>query len=172
MLGSMSVNSVSRISRMAPIVTESPTMNRVEWDGAFFDGVTPSSQPVKLRVLSDELQVWTSMGDMRSWPYEQLRQTQGFYAGQQIRLETGGSPIQALAIADNEFLDAVHHIAGSRSGHFHRRDQRSWRIPFLVFAAFSIIGIGFWFYSNGVPSLANFLSQQVPVSWEERIGKT
>ena len=157
---------------MDQIITTSPTANQVEWNGAFFGGDTPSSQPVKICVVSEGLQVWTSTGERLWWPYEQFRQTQGFYAGQQIRLETIGSPAQAITISDEGFLDAVQSIAGSRGRYFHRRSQRSWRLLFTIVAALTITGMGFWLYIQGVPGLANLASQRVPVSWEERMGKT
>jgi len=146
-------------------------MQRVEWDGMFFDGVLLSAKPVKVLVLPEGLEVWTGTGEIAGiWPYAQLRQTQGFYTGQVIRLETSGSPPNVLTVSDNEFLDAVHQVAGPRSRHFHRRLQLRWRVLFVVLAALSIIGIGGWLYTQGVPRLANLASQRVPVSWEERIG--
>lgn len=160
------------MSPMDQIITTFPTANQVEWNGAFFGGDTPSSQPVKICVVSEGLQVWTSTGEMLWWPYEKFRQTQGFYAGQQIRLETIGSPTQTITISDEGFLDAVQSIAGSHGRHFHRRSRRSWRLLFTIVAALTITGMGFWLYTQGVPSLANLASQRVPVSWEERMGKT
>ncbi len=157
---------------MHHIDTAFPAANPVEWTGALFDGLTPSAQPVRICVLSDGLQVWPTTGDMLWWPYEQFRQTQGFYAGQQIRLETIRPPTQTLTILDEGFLDAVQSIAGSRAQHIHRRVRRPWRVLFTTVAALVIIGLGLWLFRHGVPSLAKFMSQRVPVSWEERMGKT
>jgi Zn-dependent protease with chaperone function len=157
---------------MNQIITASPTSNQVEWNGAFFGGDTPSSQSVKICVASEGLHVWTNAGERLWWPYEQFRQTQGFYAGQQIRLETIGTPTQAITISDERFLDAVQSIAGSRGRNFHRRSRRSWRPLFTIVAALTIAGMGFWLYIQGVPSFARLAAQRVPVSWEEQMGKT
>ena len=137
----------------------------------FFDGVQPSAQSVKVLVLPEGLRLWMNTGEIADWSYAELRQTQGFYAGQQVRLETSGFPPKALTVSEEGFLDAVHHVGGLRSKHFHRPKQRHWRLPLTVLAGLSIVGMGVWLYFHAVPSLANVAAQRVPVAWEEQLGK-
>ena len=157
---------------MTTIGTPPSAGNLLEWDATFFDGVSPSPRSVKLFVMPDGLQIGKAVDGGVLWRYEHLRQTQGFYAGQQIRLETCGAQPQVLTISDENFLDAVHRIAGTRVAHFHRQDERSRWPLWVALAAIGVICIAFWVYVEGVPGLAKLASQYVPVSWEEKIGKT
>ncbi len=155
---------------MTTIVTSTPAGNLYEWDATFFDGVNPTPRPVKVSVMSNGLQIGKVTDGEVLWLYEHLRQTQGFYAGQQIRLETCGSQPQVLTISDANFLEAVHRIAGNRVAHFHRHDERSRRPLGVIFAGIGIVCIGLWVYVEGVPSLAKLASRYVPISWEEKTG--
>ncbi len=77
-----------------------------------------------------------------------------------------------MTVSDERFLNAVHMAAGERGRHFHRPVQRKWRVSFTIFAALSIVGIGAWLYIEGIPSLANLVTEKVPVTWEEQVGKS
>ena len=47
----------------------------------------------------------------RFWPYGELRQTQGSYAGEEVRLERGGELPEVLVVADSAFLADLHEIS-------------------------------------------------------------
>jgi len=55
--------------------------------------------------------VRTESGATLWWPYGEVRQTQGSYAGEQVRLERGGDLPEALLVADADFLASLHGIS-------------------------------------------------------------
>jgi hypothetical protein len=61
-----------------------------EWSAHYLDGQTPLRHPVTVRVMRTGLEVTTAGGPARFWPYGEVRQTQGFYEGEEVRLERGG----------------------------------------------------------------------------------
>ncbi|MDH5741698.1 MAG: M48 family metallopeptidase [Nitrospira sp.] len=156
---------------MTTIGKSPPSSNFHEWDANLFDGVSPSPQPIKVSVMPNGLHIGRLVDEGVLWRYDNLRQTQGFYAGQQIRLETCGSPSQVLTISDANFLDVVHHIAETRVAHFHRPGEQSRRPLWIIAATIGIICIGVWMYVEGLPSFTKLVSQYVPISWEEKTGK-
>jgi len=76
-----------------------------EWQAYYLDGQTAIRHPATVRLMRQGLEVQTSGGWTRFWPYTELRQTQGFYEGEEVRLERGGDLSEALLIPDVGFLD-------------------------------------------------------------------
>ena len=66
---------------MTAIGTSPPTGNLHEWDASFFDGVSPSRQPVKVSVMSDGLQIGKIVEEGVLWRYENIRQPKAFIQG-------------------------------------------------------------------------------------------
>jgi predicted Zn-dependent protease len=105
------------------------------------------------------------------WPYEETRQTQGFYAGEQVRLERGGEHPEVLLIDDTLFLEILQQVAPEVAGRFHDPAQRARRVKLTVLAALGILGITAILYLWGIPALAALLAPRVPQAWEERLGE-
>lgn len=142
------------------------------WPGRYLDGVTAHPESVTVTPAAHGLEIRRADGSLMVWRYLDVRQTQGNYHGEQVRLERGTKTVEALVVDDTAFLSRLHRIAPRVSGRFHDPTSRS-RRPFLVAAAFVVaivlsIGIYFW----GIPATATFLAEQVPVSWEEELGRT
>jgi predicted Zn-dependent protease len=118
------------------------------------------------------LHVTTERGDTLWWPYEEIRQTQGFYSGEQVRLERGGEFAEALLVSDTSFLTQLHQIAPELATRFHDPARRGARLRLVLIAALASIGILTVLYLWGIPALAAFVASRVPVSWEERLGRS
>ena len=73
---------------------------RRTWDGSYFDGRSSQRHRVTITVMPTGLQVVREDGSTLWWPYDQIRQTQGSYAGEQVRLEKGGDLPEALVVTD------------------------------------------------------------------------
>ena len=90
--------------------------------------------------MGEGLEVTTASGWVRLWPYPDIRQTQGFYEGEEVRLERGGELAEAVIVSDPAFLHSLHEAAPRPSG-FHDPAGRGRRVRLTVLAGVAVIGI-------------------------------
>lgn len=144
---------------------------QLQWSGYYLDGQsahrrrgTIHLEPTSLRILLDD-------GSALIWSYAEITQTQGSYAGEQVRLERGGELAEALLIDDSAFLAAFHQLLPDRASRFHNPAKRQQRLRLTIIAgcasAVLILGLYIW----GIPTLALLAAPWVPVSWEEELGQ-
>ena len=145
------------------------------WEGVYFDGRTASRQAVKVTVTGNALHIVKQDGKESGpdlwWPYEEIRQTQGFHSGEQVRLEKGDELPEAIVVDDDMFLAAIHQIAPDAPARFHNPAHRSLRLQFLLLAGAGAILVVWALYFWGIPLLADRAAARVPVSWEEQLGR-
>ena len=144
---------------------------RTEWEAHYLDGQTAVRQPAAVRLMREGLEVTTAGGWTRLWPYREIRQTQGFYEGEEVRLERGGALPEALIISDAAFLQSLHQAAPHMSSRFHDPADRGRRLRLVIVAGGAIIAITATLYLWGIPLLAAFVAPRVPVAWEESLGR-
>jgi Zn-dependent protease with chaperone function len=143
---------------------------QIDWEGFYLDGRTAARQRARVRLMRSGVEVITEGGLTFLWPYDQVHQTQGFYAGEQVRLEKGGEIAEALLISDAAFLTALHEIAPGLRMRFHDPARRQTRVELTLLAALAVIGIALALYQWGIPLLAAIVAPRVPIAWEERLG--
>src|SRR2546428_1745050 len=100
---------------------------RAAFDGHYLDGRSAARQPATIRLTATGLDIALESGATLWWPFAEVRQTQGFYAGQQIRLERGAPLPAVLLVDDVGFLAALHAAAPVLTPRFH--DPRRPRAP-------------------------------------------
>ena len=71
---------------------------RWEWEGLYYDGRTAARESVTLSLEGTRLRIRRSDGSTVLWPLSLIRQTQGSLSTEQIRLEFGDEPTQALLV--------------------------------------------------------------------------
>ena len=145
---------------------------QTEWEGHYLDGKTALRHRAAVRLLRTRLEITTESGVTTWWPYGEMRQTQGFYEGQEVRLERGGNLPEVLLIRDPAFLMSLHRLAPETAGRFHDPGRRRMRIALTVLAALGAVGVTATLYVWGIPVMASIVSPRVPPSWEERLGRT
>jgi hypothetical protein len=64
---------------------------RTDWDGHYLDGRTPVRRPARLRLTRAGIEISPEGGATAFWPYGEVRQTQGWHAGEEVRLERGAT---------------------------------------------------------------------------------
>jgi predicted Zn-dependent protease len=143
----------------------------MEWSGHYLDGQTAQRQTAIITFTEKGLKVTTERGKGFFWPFREIRQTQGFYPGEQIRLEWGGPNPEILLIAEDEFLNALHHLAPDQVAHFHFPTRRNRRLKLTLLAALFTIGSSLTLYFWGIPAVASIIAPHVPLAWEERMGE-
>jgi predicted Zn-dependent protease len=141
------------------------------WDAHYLDGRTAARQRARVHLLPASLEIVTENGARLSWPYGDVRQTQGAYAGEPVRLERGGELPEALLVADSAFLTALHTITPVASRRFHDPARRRRRVPLVVAAGLAAVAIGAVLYLWVIPAVASAVAARVPVAWEERLGR-
>lgn len=142
-----------------------------EWPGVYFDGHSAARIPATIRPMQTGLEISLKDGPTLWWPYGEIRQTQGSYAGEQVRLERGQPLPEAVIVDDQSFLTALGRHAPGWGGRF-RHPKRWWLrerliISSVVTAMVGSAAIYFW----GVPALVAVVAPHVPIAWEEQLGR-
>jgi beta-barrel assembly-enhancing protease len=138
--------------------------------GHYLDGRSAARRPVSVRLAQTGFEITQEDGARLWWPLREVRQTQGFYAGEQIRLERGRPLLETLLIDDPVFLRALRATAPAFGRRFHDPRRRRSRLFLTIAAAATSIAAGVVLYLWAIPAAAGLLAERVPVSWEERLG--
>ncbi len=143
---------------------------QLDWNAAYLDGRTPVRRPATVRLTRTGLEITlTETGTRLFWPFREIRQTQGTYAGEQVRLERGGELAEALLVGDIRFLSAARSVSPD-AAHLHNPATRRFRFELTVAALLAAIGLALGMYFVGIPAFASVASARVPVAWEETLG--
>jgi predicted Zn-dependent protease len=145
---------------------------RTDWQGSYLDGRTAARQAATIRLMREGLEITTAAGGTRLWPYRELRQTQGAYAGEEVRLERGGDLPETLLVSDAAFLQSLHEAAPHVGARFHDPRRRAARLRWTIVAAGGVVAATVAIYLWGIPLLAGLVTPYVPVVWEEALGRS
>jgi Zn-dependent protease with chaperone function len=145
---------------------------RTDWTGDYLDGRTATRQPATIRLMREGLEVTTAAGGTRVWRYRDLRQTEGFYAGEEVRLEWGEGLPETLLIADPAFLTSLHEVAPHVGLRFHDPRRRSVRRWWTIGAAGGVLSAAAGIYLWGIPLMASVVTPYVPTAWEDSVGQS
>jgi predicted Zn-dependent protease len=143
---------------------------KTNWEGYYLDGQSAARHRAAIRLMRSGLEVTTEAGTLW-WPYPEIRQTQGFYTGEEVRLERGGEIPEALLVPDAAFLAALHRVAPELATRFHDPGRRRARAKLTLLAAAAVIAIITALYLWGIPAMADVVASHVPTSWEEGLGE-
>ena len=136
------------------------------WAGFYYDGKTADRESVTVSFVPDGLRLERADGTALSWPVSQIRQTQGSFSQEQVRLEFGTDPAQVLFVDQAGFTDAVRtRFPQARKAWKHRNTTR--RLLLFGFGGLAVAGA---LYVWGSPIMAEWLTPRVPVSWELALG--
>lgn len=128
-------------------------------------------QPARVTIGAGGLEILlTQTGRTVRWPLAGVRQTQGQYEGEQVRLERGGALSDAL-IVDVGFLAALRAAAPRTAASFHGPVRRRRFALLGVLAALATLGVAAAMYTWGIPGVADVAAERVPVSWEVALGE-
>jgi predicted Zn-dependent protease len=145
---------------------------RSEWEGHYLDGRTPTRRRATVRLMRGGLEIMPDGGARQFWPYADLRQTQGSYAGEEVRFERGGDLPEVLVVADPAFLVDLREISETPSARFHDPRRRGRRLQLTVLAGLAVVAVVTAIYLWGIPVAAEVIAERVPVTWEESLGRS
>jgi len=142
------------------------------WNAHYLDGRTPVRQPARVAIGASGLEITlTETGRTLRWPLAGVRQTQGFYEGEQVRLERGGGVSDALLITDVAFLAALRAAAPHAAATFQGPVRRRRALLIAVLATIGTLGVAAAMYAWGIPGLADVTATRVPLGWEVALGE-
>jgi hypothetical protein len=141
------------------------------WNARYLDGRSAARHRATVRPRASGLEIAMEQGTGVLWPYDQIRLTQGAYAGEHIRLEHGADCPEVIVVADPAFLTELRQRAPHLAPHVHDPAHRRLRVKLTVLAGVAAIGIAGALYLWGIPGLAMVVAPHVPVAWEERLGQ-
>ncbi|MBX3237558.1 MAG: M48 family metallopeptidase [Nitrospiraceae bacterium] len=141
------------------------------WTAHYLDGRSATRLPVILHITPQALQIVIPTGEIKTWPYDHIRQTQGTYVGETARLECGDDPPETVVVSSASFLKHIHQVAPSLAGHFHNPTRREARVRWTIAAAVTVIILMAGLYRWGIPGVAAAVTPLVPVAWEESLGQ-
>ena len=129
-------------------------------------------QPARVAIGAAGLEITlTETGRTLRWPLAGVRQTQGFYEGEQVRLERGGDLGDTLLVADVAFLAALRAAAPHTAAAFHGPVRRRRFALIGLLAAVATLGVAAALWAWGIPGLADVAATRVPVAWEVALGE-
>lgn len=138
----------------------------------YLDGRTATRRRVTVTAAPTGLQILLPDGTGKWWPYDQIRQTQGAYAGEPVRLEFGPEPAEAVVLSSPDLLADIYKTVPAAAQHFHNPSRRKRRMHWTLCAALGVILMTVGLYRWGIPGLASAATPYVPVTWEESLGRT
>lgn len=137
----------------------------------YLDGRSARRHRVTLTISEAALQIAMADGSMKQWPYGQIRQTQGTYSGEPVRLEFGPEPAEAVVVASRALLTEIHAAAPALAYHFHNPAWRNRRLAWTMAAGLGVVLLLIGLYRWGIPGIASAATPYVPVMWEESLGR-
>jgi len=139
---------------------------RPSWKGIYYDGRTADRQDVTLTLEAAGVRITRADGTSLLWPIGAIRQTQGGFSREQIRLEYGSNPVEAAFVDDASFVDAMRRLFPGMNKTLRSRNHMAriaaWGVA-IVIAAIAA-------YAWGAPILADWLARRLPPSVEESLG--
>jgi predicted Zn-dependent protease len=143
---------------------------QLDWQGYYLDGKTAEKQDVHICLLHEGLKITAKNGTVFVWPYQDMRQTQGFYGNEPVQLERGGKFPEILIIKDSAFLTSLHNFAPQPARRFHDPAFRRLRVRLTAYAAIGIVVAIVFLYLWGIPLTAKIITPHIPMAWEKGLG--
>ncbi|GJL51800.1 M48 family metallopeptidase [Candidatus Nitrospira salsa] len=147
------------------------TTLQTEWPGIYYDGVSASPHRVTIQVRPSGLQIIAQSGSQLSWQYQEIRQTQGKYSGEEVRFERGSGICEVLTVSDTAILDCLHTISPDLVTHIHNPARRRWRMLMTGLAGLASIPLLWAAFTWGIPWVSGPVTRLIPTAWEKELGQ-
>lgn len=135
-----------------------------EWPAYLYDGQTADRRPVSVQLQPEGLRILGEGGAPELWRISDVRQSQGSFSGDLIRIEHGVDPVQVLFIERPGF---VKELRRAYPGASFRASTGSSK---LLVIGLGSIAAAILLYVFGANSAADWAARRAPPSWERSIG--
>ncbi len=141
---------------------------RPEWSGFYYDGRTANRETVTVTVGDGGLELRRADDSVIRWPFEGLRQTQGAFGNEQLRLECGTDPVEALLVDGDGLPEAIRAVAPQAMKRVRPR-QSTLKVVGISVGAIVVAAAAYVF---AAPIVTDWMAPKVPVSWETTMGES
>ena len=146
-----------------------------EFSGTFYDGKSANKYPVTLSLTKAQLELIFADGRRISWLYPNLRVT-NTSSTIPVRLErtiSGPNMIsEAVVIDDPDFLHQAHRVApGALGTVWNQPHKRKLRYALMLMACVILPPFVFAVWVYVIPAMTDAVADQVPTTWEEKLGQ-
>ena len=139
-----------------------------QWAGFRYDGRTAQRESVTVTVGDGGIDLRRPDGSTIHWPFEALRQTQGSFSGERLRIEFGTDPVEVLLIHQDGLAEAIRDASPTLVRRFRPRRNTA-RVVAWSLGSLAVVAAA---YAVGAPLVANALAPRVPVEWEVALGQS
>ena len=145
---------------------------KTQYLGFYFDGINPIKHEVNVTITRDGLKIQKLKVDTYFWwDLSEINQSNDIYADKEVKLEKGDDIPEILIIKDVSFIKSLKQISPDFQTKFQISASRSKWLKTIVYLSIASIIIITVFYKWLFPSLAELIAQNIPVSWEVKLGQ-
>jgi len=145
---------------------------KTQYGAFYFDGINPIKHEVNVTITRDGLKIQKLKDDTYFWwDLSEINQTNDIYADKEVKLEKGDDIPEILIIKDVSFIKLLKQISPDFQTKFQTSASRSKWLKTIVYLSIASIIIITVFYKWLFPSLAELIAQNIPVSWEVKLGQ-
>ena len=136
------------------------------------DGRTAERHRAGVRLTPMGLQITLENKNSFFWPMEEIQQSKNFYGEEQVRLERGGKTPEVLLLPSSIFLKRIKEISPEKKKRFCPPARRKSWVGVVILSAAGVLGMTASLYLWGIPAMTSWMAPYIPVSWEERLGRS
>jgi len=136
------------------------------------DGRTAERHRAGVRLTPMGLQITLENKNSFFWPMEEIQQSKNFYGEEQVRLERGGKTPEVLLLPSSIFLKRIKEISPEKKKRFRPPARRKSWVWVVILSAAGVLGMTASLYLWGIPAMTSWMAPYIPVSWEERLGRS
>ncbi len=144
-------------------------MAKKAWIAWQLDGKSAKRRRVSVELSGQGLRL-AARGKRVLWPSAEIRQAQGHYAGEPLRLERGGEIPEALLFGDLSLLTELQlRLPRELARRFHDPSTRRRRAWLSAGAGLATVALALAFHFWIIPATARSLAAKLPLSWEKKL---
>ena len=144
-------------------------MNKLEFDGFFYDGESPVRNIARIAITSEGLSISYGSSLETLWIYKDIRQSEEVYSDTETHLLNISSQNQQLIVHEPHFLSVVKKFFPSIR--FYEAQKIVSLRRLAVVGVLLLILLVPLFYFIFIPSISEVIAKRIPVSVEERLSK-
>jgi predicted Zn-dependent protease len=127
---------------------------------------------VTLQITSNGLRITLADGQLRLWPYDEIRQVPRHQEGEPLRFERAGTLAETVLILDAEFLPALRQAAPQLRKRLRGPVRRGTALKVVVLASTALVLLVSALYFWIIPTFADQVAPRIPPAWERALGES
>ena len=146
-------------------------MRKLEWDGYFYDGNSAKKNEIKVRIISNGIQIRYPNGDQIFWQYSDIRESKELYSKNKTYIENILNPNQKLIVDDFDFFKRINEFFPDNKTFLNRKINNSSLRRIAVIGTVLILLFIPIFFKYILPVSSGFIAKKIPISFEKNLSK-